>query len=281
MDSSTEQYHHHQETLESMLVCTKSQQEKKPRPPAEQAQKCPRCESMNTKFCYYNNYSLSQPRYFCKSCRRYWTKGGTLRNVPVGGGCRKNKRSSSKRSQDSQPSFVSHNNSNISPLTSLVLPPLSYGQMGYDDDNEFPMMGNLGNIQSVNSSPVVNHGLFDGVRNGFLENTPNGFHNYFYGHNINNGNMGYVENGGLGMQYEELGGTRATSSVVNEVKQELPNLRDFNGENRVLWGFPWQIHGDANMAAAVATTADLEASGRQSWNGFGSTWHGLINSPLM
>lgn len=55
-------------------------------------EKCPRCNSLNTKFCYYNNYSLSQPRYFCKSCRRYWTHGGTLRNVPVGGGSRKSKR---------------------------------------------------------------------------------------------------------------------------------------------------------------------------------------------
>ncbi|KGN64691.1 dof zinc finger protein 4 [Cucumis sativus] len=57
-----------------------------------QKQKCPRCDSSNTKFCYYNNYSLSQPRYFCKSCRRYWTHGGTLRNVPIGGGSRKSKR---------------------------------------------------------------------------------------------------------------------------------------------------------------------------------------------
>ncbi|CAA2981291.1 dof zinc finger -like [Olea europaea subsp. europaea] len=53
--------------------------------------RCPRCDSSNTKFCYYNNYNLTQPRHFCKSCRRYWTKGGTLRNVPIGGGCRKNK----------------------------------------------------------------------------------------------------------------------------------------------------------------------------------------------
>ncbi|KAM1235507.1 hypothetical protein ACFX2I_004978 [Malus domestica] len=58
----------------------------------QQPHRCPRCHSMNTKFCYYNNYSLSQPRYFCKACRRYWTQGGTLRNVPVGGGCRKGKR---------------------------------------------------------------------------------------------------------------------------------------------------------------------------------------------
>ncbi|KAM0035097.1 putative transcription factor C2C2-Dof family [Helianthus debilis subsp. tardiflorus] len=54
---------------------------------------CPRCDSSNTKFCYYNNYSLSQPRYFCKACRRYWTKGGTLRNIPIGGVSRKSKKS--------------------------------------------------------------------------------------------------------------------------------------------------------------------------------------------
>ncbi|KAK8580680.1 hypothetical protein V6N13_143745 [Hibiscus sabdariffa] len=53
--------------------------------------KCPRCDSTNTKFCYYNNYNKSQPRHFCKACKRHWTKGGTLRNVPVGGG-HKNKR---------------------------------------------------------------------------------------------------------------------------------------------------------------------------------------------
>ncbi|KAI3711998.1 hypothetical protein L1987_70547 [Smallanthus sonchifolius] len=51
--------------------------------------KCPRCDSGNTKFCYYNNYNLTQPRHFCKNCRRYWTKGGTLRNIPIGGGSRK------------------------------------------------------------------------------------------------------------------------------------------------------------------------------------------------
>uniref|UniRef100_A0ACD5YLJ2 Uncharacterized protein n=1 Tax=Avena sativa TaxID=4498 RepID=A0ACD5YLJ2_AVESA len=69
--------------------------ERKARPQKEKAINCPRCNSTNTKFCYYNNYSLQQPRYFCKTCRRYWTEGGSLRNVPVGGGSRKNKRSSS------------------------------------------------------------------------------------------------------------------------------------------------------------------------------------------
>ncbi|GKG23796.1 DOF zinc finger protein DOF5.7, partial [Tanacetum coccineum] len=37
--------------------------------PPEQILKCPRCDSPNTKFCYYNNYSLTQPRHFCKTCR--------------------------------------------------------------------------------------------------------------------------------------------------------------------------------------------------------------------
>ncbi|OIT32230.1 PREDICTED: dof zinc finger protein DOF4.7-like [Nicotiana attenuata] len=64
----------------------------------EMAPTCPRCGSINTKFCYYNNYSLTQPRYFCKGCRRYWTKGGSLRNVPVGGGCRKSRRGKSSSS---------------------------------------------------------------------------------------------------------------------------------------------------------------------------------------
>jgi len=52
---------------------------------------CPRCNSMDTKFCYFNNYNVNQPRHFCKNCQRYWTAGGAMRNVPVGAGRRKNK----------------------------------------------------------------------------------------------------------------------------------------------------------------------------------------------
>nr|GFA72840.1 DOF zinc finger protein DOF4.6-like [Tanacetum cinerariifolium] len=52
--------------------------------PEERAINCSNCKSSNTKFCYYNNYSLAQPRYFCKGCRKYWTQGSSLRNVTVG-----------------------------------------------------------------------------------------------------------------------------------------------------------------------------------------------------
>ncbi|XP_047949505.1 dof zinc finger protein DOF1.5-like [Salvia hispanica] len=52
---------------------------------------CPRCKSTETKFCYFNNYNVNQPRHFCRGCQRYWTAGGALRNVPVRAGLRKNK----------------------------------------------------------------------------------------------------------------------------------------------------------------------------------------------
>ncbi|XP_022724130.1 dof zinc finger protein DOF2.4-like [Durio zibethinus] len=84
--------------------------------------KCPRCDSTNTKFCYYNNYNKSQPRYLCKTCKRHWTEGGTLRNVPVGGG-RKNKRlkTSNSNTAATTPASTSTTSTAIkSPTTSGV-----------------------------------------------------------------------------------------------------------------------------------------------------------------
>lgn len=72
-------------------IHSSQQHQSSPSPSPSEPLKCPRCDSLNTKFCYYNNYNKSQPRHFCRTCKRHWTKGGTLRNVPVGGG-RKNKR---------------------------------------------------------------------------------------------------------------------------------------------------------------------------------------------
>ncbi|KAF5730851.1 Dof-type zinc finger DNA-binding family protein isoform 1 [Tripterygium wilfordii] len=92
-----------------MLACSGPLIERRLRPPHDQLLKCPRCDSTHTKFCYYNNYSLSQPRYFCKTCRRYWTKGGTLRNIPVGGGCRKNKKQSKKTTTSTDHESVNQN----------------------------------------------------------------------------------------------------------------------------------------------------------------------------
>ncbi|EYU21394.1 hypothetical protein ABFS82_09G115800 [Erythranthe guttata] len=90
-----------------------------PQFPEQEHLKCPRCDSANTKFCYYNNYNLSQPRHFCKSCKRYWTKGGALRNIPVGGGSRKNaKRSSSSSATPSSSAAANKRPATSAPETS-------------------------------------------------------------------------------------------------------------------------------------------------------------------
>ncbi|KAK7272119.1 hypothetical protein RJT34_28528 [Clitoria ternatea] len=275
------------QSLENMLGCSsKAQQERKPRPQPEHALNCPRCDSTNTKFCYYNNYSLSQPRYFCKSCRRYWTKGGTLRNIPVGGGCRKNKRSSSsttssKRVQDQ--TFTPNHN----PLTT-TLPHLSYdsndftialarlqkqssGQMGYNNDHNLSILGNptsffsdaLGN-SSLNLSSS-NPGILEAIRSGFL-----GIQNMYgvYG----NGETGEVDNGSgvsgemMVPNYEQeimSNGTTQSMSVTSMMKQEKEQ------------SFPWHLNnGDTNMMSEVD-------SGRASWNSGFTSWHGLLHSPLM
>ncbi|KAJ1442498.1 Zinc finger, Dof-type [Sesbania bispinosa] len=91
---------------------------------------CPRCNSLETKFCYFNNYNVNQPRHFCKNCQRYWTAGGTIRNVPVGAGKRKNKHSALQYCQvpvtsdaasviqtDSNPASDKHFSSSILPVT--------------------------------------------------------------------------------------------------------------------------------------------------------------------
>ncbi|KAK7312534.1 hypothetical protein VNO77_36460 [Canavalia gladiata] len=303
MDPSSGQQHQQMsnQSLENMLACSKAQQERKPRPQPEQALKCPRCDSTNTKFCYYNNYSLSQPRYFCKSCRRYWTKGGTLRNVPVGGGCRKNKRSSSsssssKRVQD-QP--FTPNPNTLTGLTQLSydtndltlalarLQKQSCGQLGYDE-HDLSILGHptstpCDNILGMNPSSTNPAGFLDALRSGFL-GTQSNVQNLYYGY-CGNGDMGEVDNGnacGVGVSgemllpYDQEMSVATTQAVtVTTMKQELCNGREQSESNRVLWGFPWQLNGDHT------NTGEHLDSGRASWNGITSSWHGLLNSPLM
>ncbi|XP_058080968.1 dof zinc finger protein DOF3.4-like [Magnolia sinica] len=121
---------------------------------------CPRCESTNTKFCYYNNYNLSQPRHFCKACRRYWTRGGTLRNIPVGGGTRTkghpNKRC---RTSDATPS-----SSSLSVTPDTIPVPLP----DYDISGQLPtdidFKGSFTSLLATSASPGF-VGLDDPVLN--------------------------------------------------------------------------------------------------------------------
>ncbi|KAL1558592.1 dof zinc finger protein DOF3.1-like [Salvia divinorum] len=299
MDSSSAQLHLQEMGLESMVAC-KQDGNKKARPADMQALKCPRCDSANTKFCYYNNYSLSQPRYFCKSCRRYWTKGGTLRNVPVGGGCRKNKRSSSSSSSSS-----SSKRSQDYPLPSPIpsMPPLSYDSNDLNlaiatlqkqnsahlglDDHDFSIWGHAQVLGSFGGG-ASSSGLFDAIRSsGFLENPSggNGVQNLYYGMGTTSGNVEVDDQNGMMSGPHDMGmltppygeyavSTTTASTAVATVKQEMCGGRDADG--RILWGFPWQ-----NMGAGDGNGSDLDSATRLNWNGIGSSnWQGLINSPL-
>ncbi|GMJ00791.1 OBF-binding protein 3 [Hibiscus trionum] len=123
-------------------------------PQPEAALKCPRCESTNTKFCYFNNYSLSQPRHFCKTCRRYWTRGGALRNVPVGGGCRRNKKNKSSSSSKSTASAEKQGQGGSNSTNAVNIPSEITGHL--------PLMASL---QSFPQFSLGNIGLnFSGVQ---------------------------------------------------------------------------------------------------------------------
>ncbi|KAG9453342.1 hypothetical protein H6P81_006246 [Aristolochia fimbriata] len=277
-------------TLEEVLGGSKPQPERRIRPQPEQALKCPRCDSTNTKFCYYNNYSLSQPRYFCKACRRYWTQGGSLRNVPVGGGCRKNKRSSSsssssKRAQDQQQSLAAPSNNPLIPnLSSLAYDPndltLAFARLHKQpslgmDDHDLSILGNPGLAHADllgEPGPTTgsSHALLDALKTGFLED-PNGFNSFYHG--FDHGVLPYEDHHHhQHHQHHQMGATTATATTTVTTTKQEPYRDDMN--NRGLVGFNWQHSGDGNMGI-------VDAGRDYYWNGNGSSWHGLLNSPLV
>ncbi|KAJ6828033.1 dof zinc finger protein DOF5.6-like [Iris pallida] len=225
------------------------QQEKKLRPNPEQALHCPRCDSTNTKFCYYNNYSLTQPRYFCKGCRRYWTQGGSLRNIPVGGGCRKNKRPSSNNPSSSS-SKKSQFDPNPNPLLPALmpLPPLSY------DPNELSLA--FPTLQSPNPNPSLNN------------NNNNNNDLYYYGYCT-------AEEGVMMMNSTEAVTTATTASQGSVDGEE---------DNKLMMGsvlhHQWPLHAGGDDHDNIMA---MDPVLRDYWNnGAGSTsWHGLINNSLI
>jgi hypothetical protein len=135
----------------------------KPNFPEQEQLKCPRCGSANTKFCYYNNYNLSQPRHFCKNCRRYWTKGGALRNIPVGGGTRKNtKRASNPKRSSSSSSSSTASNSAVQNPPPEPDPTRMYGAAAAADQ-ERRMLDVTGSFSSLLASNGQFGSFLDGL----------------------------------------------------------------------------------------------------------------------
>lgn len=116
--------------------------------------RCPRCNSTDTKFRYYNNNDRGQPRHYCKTCRRYWTVGGSMRNIPFGGS---SSRSNGKPvTKDSSSQLATK----IEPLGSLSAP--IHPATSYDLNDEISC---LAAIKSL-TQPHVGNGPFN-TRNHF------------------------------------------------------------------------------------------------------------------
>ncbi|GER56827.1 Dof zinc finger protein [Striga asiatica] len=256
-----------------------SERQRTLRPQHEHALKCPRCESTHTKFCYYNNYSLSQPRYFCKTCRRYWTKGGTLRNIPVGGGCRKNKKVTSKK-----------NNHNPSTSSSSAPPHVATRDLK-NNNTELQLAFPDGQL-------AVGPGLFNPVSPGLLfgpadpigymgimggmQQNPSG-EGGFDGLGINNHAFGMIDNNVL-LPYDETS-YPSYNNMINQHHHHHVDHHVFSSRHEVdvkpnarVLSLEWQ---DCNSDVGIKDTFGYSIGGLGSWaglmNGYGpSTMNPLV-----
>lgn len=202
------------------------QQPLPPPPPPQQPLKCPRCDSSNTKFCYYNNYSLSQPRHFCKACKRYWTRGGTLRNVPVGGGCRKNKRIK-RPSAASASSSASHDHhistsSSSTPNLQAQMDHLSSSSSAPNHIN--PLLYGLPPTSSPSELGLSFPRLFNSRVPNF-ESTISG-----YDHHHNNMGLGFSSSSSAGL----LGGENGFANTSNPLLSSYPVLSSSSSSTSTL-----------------------------------------------
>ncbi|KAI4319078.1 hypothetical protein MLD38_032723 [Melastoma candidum] len=237
-----------------MLACSRPLMERRLRPQHDQPLKCPRCDSAHTKFCYYNNYSLSQPRYFCKTCRRYWTKGGTLRNIPVGGGCRKNKKASSSSSS------AGNSNNAKSKLPVLTAPDLQINQLVISPTSSTDLHLSFSpDVQLSQMSTMIKSTNLDGTIHGaFGDPTLNfNFIDSKYGPVIDLGNSGNPPAGPIDFM---VGGDHPSPHTNDQIHQ-LGLGRDVMGVN------PSGFHGICSPFGIIPIEGHPNSCGgsRNSW----------------
>ncbi|XP_057517040.1 dof zinc finger protein DOF5.6-like [Amaranthus tricolor] len=284
------------------------------RPPHDQNPKCPRCDSSHTKFCYYNNYSLSQPRYFCKTCRRYWTKGGTLRNIPVGGGCRKNKKSSSKKSNDPQNQPINGSITGLGPPSNSNPVDL---QLSFPHEVQFPPhIANLIGAQiGLGGGSFMEEGLIRPID--FMESKYEDLVGGSRGHDHIMGSDHFSLLGGTGLGYNSnesnttttttFGGIYSSDSPFalssNEIHDENPGisfmnqrmLLPYDGNNhhhqsgvdvkpnpKVL-SLEWQDQGSNNVAKNTSFGYNVNGTSGAlySWSGFMGGFQSPTTNPLV
>lgn len=227
-------------------------------PQPETALKCPRCESTNTKFCYFNNYSLSQPRHFCKTCRRYWTRGGALRNVPVGGGCRRNKRS--KRSRSKSPIMSGGGDCQITNLPStsaqnlpLPIPQVQLPSFFAPPHHDF---GNNGENIGLNFCGIQDGNLnlrFGDNNQWKLQHFPN----FFSGLEVqpstfdHHEELGYV---GGAISENQVGSNNKITTLEVEASHDQVKMEDNNGNNN------YQLYWSGNNTSWIDLSAGTNST---------------------
>lgn len=161
------------------------------------------------------------------------------------------------------------------------------GLGGHEDHGSIPLLGNLNNPHFElfgNNNNNNNNSMIESSSQG------NNLQHLYYGFGVGSGNLGDVENGRgnivnhhhqMGMQFDNLyhhnhnqemmsNPSSGSSTPTTTIKQEM-----LGENNRVLLGLPWQLtSGEGNY---------MNGGGAESWSSgvLGSSWHGLLNSPLM
>lgn len=189
---------------------------------------CPRCNSMDTKFCYYNNYNVNQPRHFCKNCQRYWTAGGTMRNVPIGSGRRKNKNTSTANYRHIMISDAAR----VDVANGIHIPTLKANGAILTFGSERPLCESMAAALNLAERSYNHH------------HVPNGFHG-------NEQRLAAIPSRGKEVVKDNSNGTSsittsslemggsAAESVVKNNQGYLPHAPPFPGPS---WPYPWNPH---------------------------------------
>nr|QYF06665.1 Dof [Betula platyphylla] len=134
--------------------------ERRLRPPHDQALKCPRCESTHTKFCYNNNYNLSQPRYFARPVEGIGPKEAPLGTFLSAVDARKNKKFSVKKSNDQPMTHQNHPGSSSSHNPTDLQLSFPEAQLSHLTN----ILGTHGTLGNPNYMDARYHGMMENPR---------------------------------------------------------------------------------------------------------------------
>nr|VDD49051.1 unnamed protein product [Brassica oleracea] len=202
---------------------------------------CPRCSSDNTKFCFYNNYRVTQPRYNCRNCRRFWTHGGALRDVPIGGRARKIKRIDQPSVSQVVPDEIQQVNhhqpfSHVQETTQF-LEPFGGSYSSAVVGNHFSPLPETHGDMMLPTPSIPPMDLFDGL-----------FHQGYYVAGLNNFVGNHLMNQSIGGHVDNYNSYRVNQENPNMPNQSFTNtmIMNHNASTSERRGYPGIDHMNNN-----------------------------------